>query len=99
MPLWRRLALLSLALVLMTALNPASASAQGPPDRGAAFSTLLDWQLIAVNTVYVDGRIVLPPVPDPSPDPGPVPVPVGTLFLGYTALAVNDAVQSGRPPS
>ena len=55
--------------------------------------------MIAVNTVYVDGRIVLPPVPDPAPDPGPVPIPVGTLFLGYTALAVNDAVQSGRPPS
>ena len=27
------------------------------------------------------------------PLPEPVPVPVGTLFLGYTALAVNDAVQ------
>ena len=93
MSLLRRLALTSLALVLMTALSPAPASAQSPPDRRAAFSTLLDWQLIAVDTVYVDGRIVLPPVPDPAPAPGPVPVPVGTLFLGYTALAVNDAVE------
>ena len=94
MPLWRRLALTSLALVLLTALNPASASAQGPPDRRAAFSTLLDWQRITVDTIFVDGRIVLPPVPDPAPEPGPVPIAVGTLFLGYTALAVNDAVQT-----
>ena len=93
MPLWRRLTLLSLALVLMTALLSAPASAHGSADRRAAVSTLFDWQLIAIDTVYVDGRIVLPPVPDPAPAPGPVPVPVGTLFLGYTALAVNDAVQ------
>lgn len=54
-------------------------------------STLLDWQLIALDAIFVDGRIVLPPVPDPPPAPGPVPV--GTLFLGDTALAVDDAVQ------
>lgn len=92
MSVLRRLALMSLALVLTTALNPAPALAQSPPDRRAAFTTLLDWQLIAIDTVYVDGRIVLPPIPDPAPTPGPVPIPVGTLFLGYTALAVNDAV-------
>ena len=93
MPLWRRLVLISLALVPMTALSSVPASAQGPVDRGAAVSTLLDWQLIALDTVYVDGRIVLPPVPNPPPPPAPVPIPVGTLFLGYTALAVTDAVQ------
>ena len=89
----RRLVLMTLALVLMTGLTTAPVAAHSRGDRGAAFSTLLAWQLIAIDTVYVDGRIVLPPVPDPAPPPGPVPVPVGTLFLGYTALAVNDAVQ------
>jgi hypothetical protein len=93
MAIRHRLALIILALVPLTALSSAPASAHGPVDRGAAFSTLLDWQLIAVDTVYVDGRIVLPPVPNPAPAPGPVPVPVGTLFLGYTALAANDAVE------
>jgi hypothetical protein len=81
--------------MMLTALQVPPASAHVPHvERRAAFATLLDWQLIAIDTVYVDGRIVLPPVPDPAPAAGPVPVPVGTLFLGYTALAVNDAVQT-----
>jgi len=90
------LALTSLALLPlmpMTAPNAASASGHERGDLPRAVSTLLDWQLIAIDTIYVDGRIVLPPVPDPAPAPGPVPVPVGTLFLGFTALAVNDAVE------
>jgi hypothetical protein len=95
MPVRRLLALMSVALLPLTFLNaaPAPASSHGPRAQAAAVSTLLDWQLIAIDTIFVDGRIVLPPVPDPPPDPGPVPVPVGTLFLGYTALAVDDAVQ------
>jgi hypothetical protein len=93
------LALPSLALLALastTAPTVASASGDRPSDhtdRSAATATLLDWQLLAIDTIYIDGRIVLPPVPDPPPAAGPVPIPVGTLFLGYTALAVNDAVQ------
>lgn len=93
----RGLALASLALILIaatTAPNLASASGHGHRhDASRATTTLLDWQLLAIDTVYVDGRIVLPPVPDPAPPAGPVPIPVGTLFLGYTALAVHDAVR------
>lgn len=82
--------------IVVAALTAAGqpASAHGPADHASAVSTLLDWQRIAIDTVYVDGRIVLPPVPSPAPAPGPVPVPVGTLFLGYTALAVDDAVHA-----
>jgi hypothetical protein len=93
------LALTSLA-VLALASTPAptvaSASGRGPTVQAegrAATTTLLDWQLITIDTIYVDGRMVLPPVPDPPPAAGPVPIPVGTLFLGYTALAVYDAVE------
>jgi hypothetical protein len=96
MHLRRGLALTSLALILAvgtTAPNLAPASGHGHRDASRATTTLLDWQLIAIDTVYVDGRIVLPPVPDPAPPAGPVPIPVGTLFLGYTALAVHDAVR------
>ncbi len=92
----RGLALVSLALILIAATtvpNLASASGHGHRDASRATTTLLDWQLLAIDTVYVDGRIVLPPVPDPAPPAGPVPIPVGTLFLGYTALAVHDAVR------
>jgi hypothetical protein len=74
----------------------APVSTHGPSDQTAgpaAIATLLDWQLLAIDTIYVDGRIVLPPVLDPPPAAGPVPIPVGTLFLGYTALAVHEAVQ------
>lgn len=88
--------LTTLALASTTAATLASASGRSPTVRteGSAETTaLLDWQLTAIDTIYVDGRMVLPPVPDPPPAAGPVPIPVGTLFLGYTALAVNDAVQ------
>ena len=99
MPLRRILALLSLTLLPLTTLHAAQAPAAGHAsrDRAEAFSTLLDWHSIALDTIFVDGRIVLPPVPDPPPPAGPVPIPVGTLFLGYTGLAVDDAVQrAGR---
>ena len=96
MPIRRLLALMCVALLPLTALNAAHAPAasHGPPARAESVSTLLDWQRIAIDTIFVDGRIVLPPVPDPPPAPAAVPVPVGTLFLGYTALAVDDAVQT-----
>ncbi len=88
-----RVAAAGIAVAALTATGP-PASAHRTSDRPSAVSTLLDWQRIAIDIVYVDGRIVLPPVPSPAPAPGPVPVPVGTLFLGYTALAVDDAVES-----
>jgi hypothetical protein len=99
MHLRRVLALTSLATLALTSTPaPTVASSSGRHPTGqlegmAATTTLLDWQLTAIETIYVDGRIVLPPVPDPPPAAAPVPIPVGTLFLGYTALAVNDAVQ------
>lgn len=100
MHLRRGLALTSLALLVIaatTAPNLASASGRHGPGHhmsgSARATTLLDWQLLAIDTIYVDGRIVLPPIPDPPPPAGPVPIPVGTLFLGYTALAVHDALE------
>ncbi len=87
-------ALVPLGPMTTPSAAPASGHARGGQE--AAVSTLLDWQLIALDTIFVDGLIVLPPVPNPPPAPAPVPVPVGTLFLGYTGLAVNDAVQAAR---
>ena len=94
----RLLALLSLCvtpLLGVALLNPTPASGHSRSDRAAAVSTLLDWQRIAIDTVFVDGRMVVPPLPPTAP-PAPVPVPVGTLFLGYTSLAVYDAVQEAN---
>jgi hypothetical protein len=94
----RVLALLSLSvtpLLGVALLNPAPASGHSHSDRAAAVSTLLDWQRTAIDTVFVDGRIVVPPLPPTAP-PAPVPVPVGSLFLGYTSLAVHDAVQEAN---
>src|SRR6478609_7917522 len=99
MHLRRVLALTSLTLLALapsTVPTQASVSRHSPSEHAGGSSTmrtLLDWQLLAIDTVYVGGRIVLPPVTDPPAAAGPVPIPVGTLFLGYTALAVRDAVQ------
>ncbi|HEX4688473.1 MAG TPA: vanadium-dependent haloperoxidase [Nocardioides sp.] len=75
----------SLALALPLALaGPAAlegASATGKPNDGSsATPVLFEWQRIALTTVF-------PPAP-------PTPIPVGTLYLGFTSLAVNDAVQT-----
>lgn len=103
MHLRRVLALTSLTLLALaptTVPTQASVSRHSSGEHAGGSSTmrtLLDWQLLAIDTVYVGGRIVLPPVTDPPAAAGPVPIPVGTLFLGYTALAVRDAVQrAGR---
>lgn len=42
---------------------------------------LLAWQRTAIRTIYTE------PVP-------PTPVPVGVLFLGFTSLAMDDAVET-----
>jgi hypothetical protein len=44
---------------------------------------VLDWQLISLRTVYAES----------SP---PTPIPVGTLYLGFTSLAIHDAVQEAK---
>jgi hypothetical protein len=48
------------------------------PDGTAASSVLLDWQTSAIRTVYTENA---------------QPVPVGALYLGFTSLAVLDAVR------
>jgi len=77
----RLLAVLSLALVsfapIVISTSPAS-GARPPRDQAAAVSTLFDWQLITFRTVYTENA---------------TPVAVGTLHVGFTSLAVHDAVQ------
>jgi len=73
------LALLSLALLPVAPaalLSPSPATGKPPNDRAVATSTVLDWQLTALRTVYVEGAQGIPP---------------GTLYLGFTSLAVHRA--------
>jgi hypothetical protein len=52
-------------------------------------SVILDWERTAFLTVYGD-----PPPPLPEPQPAPrTPIPVGVLYLAFTSLAMNDAVE------
>jgi hypothetical protein len=73
------LALLFIPLVLMGVVSaPTGASASRASSDGDA-QVVIDWQRIAIRTVYTEGL---------------QPPPVGALYLGFTALAVNDAVQA-----
>jgi hypothetical protein len=77
----------SLALALPLALaGPAAlgeASVQKKPnDASSATAVLFQWDRIAIATVY------------PAPPATATPIPVGTLYLGFASLAVNDAVQT-----
>ncbi len=75
----RYLALLFVPLVLLGVLiAPTGASASRADPNGNA-QVVIDWQRIAIRTVYTEGL---------------QPPPVGALYLGFTALAVNDAVQA-----
>ena len=77
--------LLSALLVATAALVPVS-GADADGDAGAAAragtlaaaTVLLDWQTTAIRTVYTENA---------------QPVPVGALYLGFTSLAVLDAVR------
>jgi hypothetical protein len=77
----------SLGLALPLALaGPASLGEAAVPTRAnvasSANAVLFQWQRTALTTVY------------PAPPAAPTPLPVGTLYLGFTSLAVNDAVQT-----
>jgi hypothetical protein len=72
---------LPLALAGPAALGEAS-TASKPNDASSATPVLFQWHRIALSTIY------------PAPPATATPVPVGTLYLGFTALAVNDAVQT-----
>ncbi len=77
----RYLALLFVPLVLFGLVSaPTGASASRATPDGDA-QVVIDWQRIAIRTVY-------------SATEGAQPPPVGALYLGFTALAVNDAVQA-----
>ncbi|HET7691104.1 MAG TPA: vanadium-dependent haloperoxidase [Nocardioidaceae bacterium] len=84
----RMLAVTGLALLPLTVLpsQPAVSNTEPSP----AMTTLLDWQMLTLQVVYVDGRVVFPP----STTAVAVPPPIAPVYLGFTSLAVNDAVQT-----
>jgi hypothetical protein len=87
----RRRALVPLTslLLLVPAAGSVSAAtaAAGPPDptaaRGPASDVLLDWQEIAIEAVYLR-------------QPPPPAIPTGAVTLGFTSLAVHDAVVTSQ---
>lgn len=74
----RYLAMLFVPLVLLGVVSAPTGASASRVSPGADAQVVIDWQRIAIRTVYTEG--VQPP-------------PVGALYLGFTALAVNDAVQ------
>ena len=62
----------------------ATPAAAGPTSGQADPGVALDWQRTALRTVFTEGA---------------TPVPAGPLYLGFTSLAVDDAVRtaSGQP--
>jgi hypothetical protein len=73
-------------LPLLAVAQPSSGSAtwtRHGSGGGADAETVLDWQLISLRTVYAETT-------------PPTPIPVGTLYLGFTSLAVHDAVQAAK---
>lgn len=72
------LALLFIPLLVFGLLSAPTASASRVSPDSDAQS-VVDWQRIAIRTIYIEGL---------------QPPPVGALYLGFTALAVNDAVQA-----
>jgi hypothetical protein len=65
-------------------------AARGGAAAGDA-QVLLDWQLIAMRTVY--GEV---PAPAQPPAPLTTPIPSGVPVLGFTSMAVHDAVRSSQ---
>ena len=85
-----RRALVALSVVILplaplAVSSPAAHGSRPAHDQAAAVNTVLDWQLISLRTVYTENAS---------------PVPIGTLYLGFTALAVydaaNQAIKRGR---
>ncbi|HEX6246833.1 MAG TPA: vanadium-dependent haloperoxidase [Nocardioidaceae bacterium] len=62
------------ALALAASLGT---SASATPGNGTDSGVVVDWNRIALRTVYAEGG---------------TPVPAGPLYLGFTSLAVHDAV-------
>lgn len=70
--------LLSLAVVAALALTGTlGAPATAHPGNGTDAGVVVDWNRIAIRTVYTEGA---------------TPVPAGPLYLGFSSLAVHDAV-------
>jgi hypothetical protein len=59
----------------------ATAGARNKSGGGQATSTVIDWQLISLRTVYTENATA---------------PPIGTLYLGFTSLAIHDAVQKAK---
>src|SRR5262249_1583889 len=53
------------------------------PGDNIAASIVLDWQLASLRTIYAETT-------------PPTPIPVGAMYLGFTSLAVHDAVQAAK---
>jgi hypothetical protein len=66
------------AVSLPTAAMPQS-GAHPDDDHEAAASVAVNWQRIALRTIYTEGM---------------TPPPIGTLYLAFTSLTVDDAVQT-----
>src|SRR4051812_39159330 len=71
---------LSAALALSVVPVAATATDAEPDHRSAAESSkvLLDWETTSIRTIYTENATA---------------VPVGALYLGFTSLAMNDAVR------
>ena len=86
-PSRRVIAVVCLALLPVVCAAPlradATAGARHKSGESLATSIVIDWQLISLRTVYAE------PVP-------PTPIPIGTLYLGFTSLAIHDAVQKAK---
>jgi hypothetical protein len=69
---------LSVALPL-SVVAPAVTSSASAGTSSRSGQTVVDWQRVAVRTIYTEGL---------------QPAPVGSLYLGFTSLAMNDAVKT-----
>ena len=75
----RYLVLLFVPLVLLGVVSAPTGASASRVSPGADAQVVIDWQRVAIRTVYTEGL---------------QPPPVGALYLGFTALAVNNAVQA-----
>ena len=77
--LCRRATVLACAVVALVFGLAAPPAAARPASRHADAGIALDWQRTALRTVFTEAA---------------TPVPAGPLYLGFTSLAVNDAVRT-----
>lgn len=86
----RMLAVAGLTVLPFLPVLSSAPTAAEEVELSPAMEALLDWNSIAITAVYVDGRVVFPP----STTPVAVPAPVAPLYLGFTSLAVRDALET-----